>query len=219
MKGARAAWPALLAAGIALSAWQWHEATEAPSRHHGHAHLHDDSGKPARLYAWTADQAARVTLATPAGSVDVTRGPQGWVASPREGTQGGDAVGSDAAGPDVVGLDAAGFDAADFVALFSQARSDRILMPEAGETYGLAPPQLRIEVSDAAGARLAQLDVGELAPDGLGRYVRLPDEAQIRIIPDYQTRAPLAAMAVMGQGGASPASTPPLVKPALRKDK
>ncbi|MDF2862006.1 MAG: electron transporter SenC [Achromobacter mucicolens] len=192
MKAGRLLWPGLLAAGIALSAWQWQEAAHAPAHHHGHSHLHDDSGKPARLYAWEAGKAALVTLDGPGGSVRLTRQAQGWVASP-EGT-------------------AAGFDAAGFVALFSQARSDRTLTPEDGETYGLAPPQLRIAISDAAGATLARLDVGALAPDGLGRYVRLPDEAQIRIIPDYQTRAPLAAL-----GQFTP--TPSLVKPALHKDK
>ncbi|KRC73006.1 electron transporter SenC [Achromobacter sp. Root83] len=167
-------WLLLLAAGVALSAWQWHEAAESPAHHGGHTHLHDDSGKPARLYAWDASRAAQVTLATPADAVSLTRGPQGWDASPRGR--------------------AAGFDTADFLALLSQARSDRVLAPQAGETYGLNPPQLRIEVRDADGARLARIDVGALAPDGLGRYVQLPDEAQIRIIPDYQTRAPLAAM-------------------------
>lgn len=192
MKARRAMWPGLLAAGIALSAWQWHEAAESPAHHDGHTHLHDGRGKPARLYAWDPGLAAQMTLAGPAGSVHLARGPQGWAASP--------------AGA------AAGFDAADFIALFSQARSDRTLMPQDGETYGLAPPQLRIDVRDAQGASLARLDVGALAPDGLGRYVRLPDEAQIRIIPDYQTRAPLAAL---GQS----AVTPPLVKPALHKDK
>ncbi len=192
MKAGRLLWPGLLTAGIALSAWQWQEAAHAPAHHHGHTYLHDDSGKPARLYAWEAEKAALVTLDGPGGSVRLTRQAQGWVASP-EGT-------------------AAGFDAAGFVALFSQARSDRTLTPEDGETYGLAPPQLRIAISDAAGATLARLDVGALAPDGLGRYVRLPDEAQIRIIPDYQTRAPLAAL-----GQFTP--TPSLVKPALHKDK
>jgi hypothetical protein len=185
-------WSGLLAAGVALSAWQWHEAAESPAHHAGHTHLHDDRGKPARLYAWDPALAAQVTLTGPAGAVQLARGPDGWAASP--------------AGA------AAGFDAADFIALFSQARSDRTLTPQDGETYGLAPPQLRIDVRDAAGASLARLDVGALAPDGLGRYVRLPDEAQIRIIPDYQTRAPLAAL------GPSPV-TPLLVKPALHKDK
>lgn len=185
-------WPALLVAGIAMSLWQWHEAAESPADHHGHTHLHDDRGKPARLYGWEPGMAAQVTLTGPTGTVALARGPLGWTATPPGA--------------------APGFDAADFVALFSQARSDRTLMPQDGETYGLAPPQLRIDVHDAAGASLARLDVGALAPDGLGRYVRLPDEAQIRIIPDYQTRAPLAAFAPS-------AATPPLVKPALHKDK
>ena len=48
----------------------------------------------------------------------------------------------------------------------------------------------------AISAALARLHVGALAPDGLGRYVQIPGESQIRIIPAYQTRAPLAAMAV-----------------------
>lgn len=195
MNAGRVGWLLLLAAGVALSVWQWHESAESPAQHGGHTHLHDESGKPARLYAWDATQAALVTLATPTESVSLTRGPQGWSASPQGKAE--------------------GFDAADFVALFSQARSDRALMPQAGETYGLAPPQLRIDVRDAAGARLALLDVGSLAPDGLGRYVQLPDEAQIRIIPDYQTRAPLAAM----PQGRAQAATPTLVKPGLHKDK
>lgn len=173
MKPARLVWPVLLLAGLSLSAWQWHEPDDDARAQHGHAHLHDDSGKPARLYAWQADDAARLTLSSAAATLTYTRGASGWEAPA-------------AAQP---------FDPAGFLALFSQARSDRTLIPHPDESYGLSPPGLRIAVHDAAGAALARMDVGALAPDGLGRYVRLPGEAQIRIIPDYQTRAPLAAMA------------------------
>ncbi|WAI84895.1 MULTISPECIES: electron transporter SenC [Achromobacter] len=180
--GRRIAWPMLLAAGVVLSAWQWHEAMESPATHSGHTHLHDDSGKPARLYAWNADQAARVTLLIPAQTSVQTsprtlmlqRGAQGWLATPA----------------------AADFDVADFLTLFSHARSDRILAPHADESYGLNPPVLRIAIDDANGVALARMDVGALTPDGLGRYVQLPDEPHLRIIPNYQTRAPLAAMQV-----------------------
>lgn len=196
MNATRATWPLLLATGIALSAWQWLAASDAPAPHGHHAHLHDDSGKPERLYTWNAAQAAQLRLATSDRVVTLTRGAQGWDASPPGNAQ--------------------GFDAAAFLSLFSQARSERKLLPEAGEAYGLAPPQLRIEVRDAAGARLARLDVGALAPDGLGRYVQLPDEAQVRIIPDYQTRAPMAAM---HQENPQAAATLSLVKPGLHKDK
>lgn len=182
----------LLAAGVVLSAWQWHEAMESPATHSGHTHLHDDSGKPARLYAWNADQAARVTLLIPAQTQTSTqtskvqvpeqtqtsaqtlmlqRGAQGWHATPA----------------------VANFDVADFLTLFSHARSDRILTPHAGESYGLNPPALRIAIDDANGAALARMDVGALTPDGLGRYVQLPNEPHLRIIPNYQTRAPMAA--------------------------
>ncbi|KAG1402954.1 hypothetical protein G6F59_012823 [Rhizopus arrhizus] len=174
MKPARALWPLLLAAGVGLSAWQWHEATEAPAGHGGHTHLHDDAGKPARLYSWDAKDAVQVTLATPAAAVTLTRGGQGWAAAPADR--------------------AAGFDAAAIVALFSQARSDRVLTPHDDQSYGLNPPQLRIDIRDAGGVGLARMAVGALAPDGLGRYVQLPEEPHIRIIPDYQTRAPMAAM-------------------------
>lgn len=175
MNGARAVWAVLLAAGVGLSLWQWHDAAGSSERHGGHTHLHDDSGKPARLYAWSAAEVAQVTLATPAATLRLQRAEQGWIATPP------------AAGE--------GFDAAEFVALFSQARSDRVLTPQPDQPYGLTPPQLRIYLRDAAGAALASLDVGALAPDGLGRYVQVPGEQAIRIIPDYQTRAPLAAMA------------------------
>ncbi|WP_447982670.1 electron transporter SenC [Achromobacter kerstersii] len=171
---ARLVWPLLLAAGVALSAWQWREATESPAAHGGHSHLHDDTGKPARLYAWNADQAARITLSTPASTLALTRGASGWAATPAH-------IGK-------------AFDAADFVSLFSQARSDRILSPHPGESYGLDPAAMHIAIDDAQGVALARMAVGALAPDGLGRYVQLPGEAQIRIIPDYQTRAPLAAV-------------------------
>lgn len=190
----------LLATGVVLSAWQWHEAMESPATHSGHTHLHDDSGKPARLYAWKAEQAARVTLLIPAQmqtsiqtstqtstqtskvqvpeqtqtsaqTLMLQRGAQGWHATPA----------------------VANFDVADFLTLFSHARSDRILTPHAGESYGLNPPALRIAIDDANGAALARMDVGALTPDGLGRYVQLPNEPHLRIIPNYQTRAPLAA--------------------------
>ena len=171
---ARLVWPLLLAAGVALSAWQWREATESPAAHGGHSHLHDDTGKPARLYAWNADQAARITLSTPAAALTLTRGASGWAAPPAHTGK--------------------AFDAADFVSLFSQARSDRILSPHPGESYGLDPAALHIAIDDAQGVALARMAVGAMAPDGLGRYVQLPGEAQVRIIPDYQTRAPLAAV-------------------------
>jgi len=184
MKPTRALWPLLLAAGVGLSAWQWHEATEAPAGHGGHTHLHDDAGKPARLYSWDAGDAVQVTLATPAAAVTLTRGGQGWAAAPADR--------------------AAGFDAAAFLALFSQARSDRVLTPHDDQSYGLNPPQLRIDIRDAGGVGLARMAVGALAPDGLGRYVQLPDEPHIRIIPDYQTRAPMAAMLQVNPGAESP---------------
>lgn len=201
MNTARIFWPLALSAGVLLSVWQWHESRHAPAAHDGHSHLHDDSGKPARLYAWDAGQAARIVLTTPETALVLTRGEQGWTAMPPG--------------------QARGFDAADFVSLFSQARSDRVLTPHTEESYGLRPPQLRIAISDAAGARLAQMDVGALAPDGLGRYVQLPDEPQIRIIPNYQTRAALAAVIQVNPSEESPtlAITLSLMKPAFHKDK
>ncbi|WMD20020.1 electron transporter SenC [Achromobacter seleniivolatilans] len=201
MNAARIFWPLALSAGVLLSVWQWHESRHAPASSDGHSHLHDDSGKPARLYAWDAGQAARIVLTTPEMALVLTRGEQGWSAMPPG--QG------------------SGFDAADFVSLFSQARSDRVLTPHADESYGLRPPQLRIAISDASGGRLAQMDVGALAPDGLGRYVQLPGETQIRIIPNYQTRAALAAVIQVNPNAESPPSTVTLMlmKPALRKDK
>ncbi len=174
---------------------------ESPGAQAGHSHLHDDTGKPARLYAWNAANAARITLSTPTATSMHARAGQGWT------TTSGDA--------------ASNFDADDFLSLFSQARSDRILVPHPGESYGLNPPALRIAIDDARGVALARMDVGALTPDGLGRYVQLPDEPELRIIPDYQTRAPMAAMIQVNPnaGGATSTATLSLVKPGLRKDK
>lgn len=162
-------WLTLFALGVALSAWQWHELNEAPEVHAGHTHLHDDSGKPARLYGWQAEEAYRVQLSRGDGKLVFTRESGAWTSN------------------------GANFDPADFVALFSQVRGERQIDPEPGQPYGLEPPALHIEVSGPEEKMLARLDVGDLAPDGLSRYIRLAGESKLRMIPDYHVRAALAA--------------------------
>src|SRR5690606_30252715 len=114
---------------------------------------------------------AQVTLSTPQARITMDREPGGWR-----------------------GASATDFDAAAFVKLFSQLRSERQLTPVEGQSYGLAPPHLRIALRDAQGNALALMDVGDLAPDGFSRYVQVPGEPSLRMVPDYHVREPLAVM-------------------------
>jgi len=173
-------WLAVLLAGVALSIWQWNELREGPEHHDGHTHLHDEHGKPTRLYNWNAADVAQLILSTQSARITLDREPGGWRSE-----------------------SAPGFDVSGFVKLFSQLRSERQLTPIDGQPYGLAPPHLRIALRDAQGNALALMDVGDLAPDGFGRYVQVPGEPNLRMVPDYQVREPLAAMqrsATSGQG-------------------
>lgn len=173
-------WLAVLLAGVALSIWQWNELREEPEHHDGHTHLHDEHGKPARLYDWNVADVTQVILSSPQARITMGREPDGWR-----------------------GASATDFDVAGFVKLFSQLRSERQLTPIAGQPYGLAPPHLRIALQDVQGNALALMDVGDLAPDGFSRYVQVPGEPNLRMVPDYQVREPLAAMqrsAASGQG-------------------
>lgn len=169
-RSSRWAWAGLLGAGMLLSLWQGLVLHEGPGRHDGHDHGHS-AAAPERLYAWHADQVAGITLATR----DVTLRMRSDRAAWRE-------------------LPVPDFDAAAFVATFSQLRSERRFAPQPGESYGLQPPHLRITLHDDDGGTLADLEVGDPVPDGFGRYARVPGEADVRVVPDYQTRAPMQAM-------------------------
>ena len=174
-----AAWLVLLLLGVALSAIQLgSESSHVHPAHTGHGHSHEGQHRPQRLFFWPPEQAQVLTLRAVDGREQTfTRAPDGWASS-------------------TPAADESFFDPQEYVALLSQARKDREFAPDEGElhSFGLAPPKLRLQIRDAAGAVLADLSVGARTPDGLGRYVLMSTGANVLIIPNYQFEAPLKAL-------------------------
>ncbi|MFT3801807.1 MAG: hypothetical protein QM766_11355 [Burkholderiaceae bacterium] len=212
------AWLLVLVAGIGATVVQWEDpdAHDAPDAHGigetgsagaagpragAHGHAHDDTHRPARLFAWDLPDVAALTIGDDERSRRFVADDRGW----RE---------VDAAGATITDTRGSGaFDAAAYLSLFSQARADRVLaraMPSApgpddaghagaglaADPYGLTSPALRIEVVERDGRPLAQVTVGARTPDGYGRYARLASRDAVLIVPEYQFRPAMDALRV-----------------------
>ncbi|MFT4100179.1 MAG: hypothetical protein QM674_03900 [Burkholderiaceae bacterium] len=228
-------WLLVLVAGIGATAVQWddpdapdvHDAGEAEAagaaapRAGAHGHAHDDTHRPARLFAWDVPDVAALTMSGGGRSRRFVADERGW----REVDAGGVAV------PDTDGTPA--FDAAAYLSLFSQARADRVLAPAAhaarapddadhapgveragsasadkaghagadpaDDPYDLASPALRLDVVGRDDQPLARITVGARTPDGYGRYVRLASRDAVLIVPEYQFRPAMEALRI-GEG-------------------
>ncbi|WP_459614098.1 electron transporter SenC [Bordetella sp. 2513F-2] len=165
------AWAALLAAGLALSAWQLIHHEEAGDAMHA-GHRHAEAHRPVLLHAWQPADAVEIRLEGPAGTLRYLRGAAGW---------------------ETTGRPAAALDPDAFLTHYAAARRDRLIGRYAPEAYGLEPARLRITISGVDGGVLSAYDVGDLLPDGLGRYLRPADGGDIIVVPDYQTRPALLA--------------------------
>ncbi len=72
---------------------------------------------------------------------------------------------------------------------FSRAGVERRLVvadPAQLPAYGLDRPALIVLIRGAEGRPVLTLEVGQLAPDGLSRYVRLPRDGSVLTIANYQ---------------------------------
>lgn len=87
---------------------------------------------------------------------------------------------------------------------FSRTGIERSLVvdPSALAVYGLERPLLIVLIRGAEGRPVLTLEVGNVAPDGLSRYVRLPRDGSVMTIPGYQIDGLLALVK------AAPASAP-----------
>ena len=171
-------WLALLALGLAAIAWQALRPADAPER--------------------AADDAAAVPLVTAPESA--------WSAVELLGTEGLTRFERDATGRWLLHGDSAGESGgeaaghahrADPVAAeriagvfgaFSRTRIERSLAVDPGAlaAYGLDRPALIVLIRGAEGRPVLTLEVGNVAPDGLSRYVRLPRDGSVMTIPGYQ---------------------------------
>lgn len=163
-------WLLVLLVGVGASAWQLLDPPGAHGgRHDGHGHALE--GGPQPLFSWQPDEARRIEVHAPGRSMDMVLTQAGWQGAP------------------------AGFDVEAFVALFSRARADRRFESSPGDDYGLEPGLMTFLVKDAGQRVLAGMIVGDILPDGVGRYVRGTTDSDVMIVPDYQVRPLLQAIA------------------------
>ena len=175
VRGATAAWLALLVLGMALIVWQAAKpaAVTEPD-------ADDIAAAPlvsAPLAQWSA-----VELLGSDGLHRFERDPSGrWL---RHAEVAGEAAehrhDADAAAAERI---------ATVLGAFSRAGIERriaVTDPARLAVYGLDRPPLIVMIRGSEGRPVLTLEVGQLAPDGLSRYVRLPRDGSVLTIPNYQ---------------------------------
>ncbi len=101
---------------------------------------------------------------------------------------------------------------ASIFAAFARTRIERTLPvdPARLTAYGLDRPEWIVLIHGADARSLATIEVGQLAPDRLSRYVRLPSDGRVVMMPNYQIEGLVAlTSAVSTATVSSPASTAP----------
>ena len=90
------------------------------------------------------------------------------------------------------------------LATLSRARIERTLPadPARAAAYGLDNPALIVLLQARSGQVLQTLEFGDLAPDGLSRYVHLPQTRQVHTVPHYH----LAGLLTLLGHAAAPAA-------------
>lgn len=170
-------WLVLLALGIVLSGTQLvRDEPKIPSVHIGHHH--GSQHEPQRIFFWEPQQVKTLILKDTHGREQkYTRDARGQLTSAHR-------------------LATDSFNAQAYVSLLSSARIDREFPANRESLYafGLAPALLRIVAMDDGGSVLVDLTVGDQTPDGFGRYIMVPGDSNVLIIPDYQVKEALRAL-------------------------
>ena len=82
------------------------------------------------------------------------------------------------------------------LATLSRARIERTLPSDpARPAYGMDNPALIVLVQGADGRVLQTLEFGDLAADGLSRYVHLPQTHQLHTVPNYHLSGLMSLLA------------------------
>lgn len=89
---------------------------------------------------------------------------------------------------------------------FSRTGIERSLVVDPGglAAYGLERPLLIVLIRGAEGRPVLTLEVGNVAPDGLSRYARLPRDGSVMTIPGYQIDG-LIALVQAARAASAPA--------------
>ena len=79
---------------------------------------------------------------------------------------------------------------------FSRARIERRMAAQSDrmESYGLSNPALIMLIQDRDAKVVQTIELGEVAPDGLSRYVHVPQTRQVSTIADFQARGLLSLL-------------------------
>jgi len=194
-----AGWTALLLAALALIAWQLRGADGNGHAEHGD---HADAA-PQLLVGPPAEDWGGVELLHRGERVRFERDADGrWLRhEARADEAASHAHRADAAAAEAIGQ---------VLATLSRARIERTLPadPTRAAGYGLANPALIVLVQGRDGRALQTLEFGDLAADGLSRYVHLPRTRQVHTVPDYHLRGLLTLLAPASPVGPASAALP-----------
>lgn len=188
-----AGWATVLVAAVALIVWQLRSPADA-----GHD-VHDahEADAPQMLLAAPLADWAAVELLQRGQRQGFERDAQGlWL---RHAVQAGEAAGHRHQGDPAEAERIGGV-----LATLSRTRIERTLPADPGRAaaYGLDNPALIVLLQGRGGRVLQTLEFGDLAPDGLSRYVHLPQTHQVHTVPHYQLSGLLSLL------------TPPAAAPA-----
>lgn len=190
-RGRTLAWLALLLGAVALIVWQL--------RHPTVAKVHEDDQLGALVVTAPYAQWAAVELLHRGDRVRFERDAAGaWFRHDAVDDKGGAPAGAHAHRVDAAAAERLGT----AFSTFSRARVERSLPGDSMRlgSYGLVNPALIVLIHDRDGRVLQTLEMGEVAPDRLSRYVHLPQTRSVHTIADYQASALLALIAAPTNG-------------------
>lgn len=92
------------------------------------------------------------------------------------------------------------------LAVLGRARIERSLPADPARLagWGLANPALIVLIHSQDGRVLITLELGDVAPDGLSRYVQVPQTRQVLTIPNYHATGLLTLLAAPGPAASAP---------------
>jgi hypothetical protein len=197
---ARSTWGWLIVLALALGAIVWQAVRPtAPVGRGGHDD-HDAAAAP--LVASAEANWSAVELLGPDGMTRFERDASGrWLVHGGATQPAGDAT------PHTHRADPAAAERiASVFAAFARTRIERTLPvdPARLTAYGLDRPEWIVLIHGADARPLATIEVGQLAPDRLSRYARLPSDGRVLMMPNYQIEG---LVALTGAASTAPASS------------
>ena len=185
-RGRTLAWLAVLLGALALIVWQ--------VRHPSAPKVDEDDKLGAFLVTAPYAQWAAIELLHRGERVRFERNTAGaWfrhdaVDDPRNGQAGDHAHRVDAASAERLGA---------VFSTFSRAKLERNMSSDPARLadYGLVNPALIVLILGPDGRLLQTLELGEVAPDRLSRYVHLPQTRSLHTIANYQASELLSLLA------------------------